>query len=76
MSIHKRIKAPTPKFFKILRTIGLALGSVGGVLLTAPVSLPGMVTTLAGYMAVLGGAISGVSQLTKEEKKLPADVNQ
>ncbi|MBW2963000.1 hypothetical protein [Mesonia aestuariivivens] len=76
MSIHKRIKAPTPKFFKIVRNIGLVLGSVGGVLLTAPLSLPTLVTTVAGYMAVAGGAISSVSQLTKDEKKLSAGVDQ
>ncbi|WP_300977720.1 hypothetical protein [Flavobacterium sp.] len=66
MNVIKRAKAPTPKFFKVLRTIGLALAAVGGTLLAAPVALPVAVTTFAGYLAVTGGVISAVSQLTTE----------
>ncbi|HEY6914452.1 MAG TPA: hypothetical protein VI413_07235 [Paludibacter sp.] len=29
MSVVERVKAPTPKFFKILRAIGLGLAAVG-----------------------------------------------
>ena len=59
-----RAKAPTPKFFKVLRTVGLALAAVGGTILTAPVSLPVAVVTIGGYVAVAGGVLSAVSQLT------------
>lgn len=62
--IVNRAKAPTPKFFKVLRTVGLALAAVGGTILTAPVSLPVAVVTLGGYVAVAGGVLSAVSQLT------------
>jgi uncharacterized membrane protein HdeD (DUF308 family) len=62
--IVKRAKAPTPKFFKVLRTVGLALAAVGGTILTAPVSLPVAVVTIGGYVAVAGGVLSAVSQLT------------
>lgn len=62
MSIVERVKAPTPKFFKTLRTIGLALATMGGVLLAAPVALPAVITSAAGYIALAGGVLSAVSQ--------------
>ena len=67
MNAIKRAKAPTPKFFKVLRTIGLALAAVGGTVLAAPIALPVIVTSVAGYLAVAGGVISAVSQLTTEK---------
>ena len=69
MNIIKRVKTPTPKFFKVLRNIGLALVAVGGTILTAPISLPVLITTAGGYLAVVGGVISAVSQLTTTEEK-------
>jgi uncharacterized membrane protein HdeD (DUF308 family) len=62
--IINRAKAPTPKFFKVLRTVGLALAAVGGTILSAPIALPVIVTTIGGYVAVAGGVLSAVSQLT------------
>lgn len=59
-----RASAPTPKFFKMLRTIGLTLAAVGGAILTAPISLPVIVVSVGGYIAVAGGVLSAVSQLT------------
>ena len=41
--IINRAKAPTPKFFKVLRTVGLALAAVGGTILAAPIALPAIV---------------------------------
>ncbi|QIH37941.1 hypothetical protein G7A72_03600 [Flavobacterium sp. Sr18] len=70
MKIVERIKAPTPKFFKILRTIGLALLAISGTIVAAPIVLPLTVVTVAGYMAVAGGVISAVSQLTVAEENL------
>ena len=68
MNIKKRIQAPTPKFFKVLGTIGLVLAAVGGTILTAPVALPVAVVSLGGYIAVAGGVISAVSQLTTTDE--------
>jgi hypothetical protein len=62
--IINRAVAPTPKFFKVLRTIGLALAAVGGTILAAPVALPAIVTTIGGYVAVAGAVLTTVSQLT------------
>lgn len=64
MNIIERAKAPTPKFFKILRTIGLALLGISGSIIAAPVLLPVAVVTAAGYVAVAGGVISAISQIT------------
>ena len=64
MNIIKRAKLPTPKFFKVLRNIGLVLAAVGGTILAAPVALPAIVVTVGGYVAVAGGVLSAVSQLT------------
>ena len=64
MNIVKRVKSPTPKFFKVLRNIGLVMAAVGGTILAAPVALPAIVVTIGGYVAVAGGVISAVSQLT------------
>lgn len=64
MSIVKRVKAPLPKFFKVLRNIGLALATVGGTVLAAPIALPVVVSSIGGYLAVAGGVLSAVSQLT------------
>lgn len=69
MKIIERAKAPTPKLFRILRNIGLTLAAVGGAIVTAPVSLPALVTSFGGYLAVAGGVLSGVSQVTVQEKK-------
>jgi uncharacterized membrane protein HdeD (DUF308 family) len=70
MNLVKRAKAPTPKFFKVLRNIGLALAAVGGTVLAAPIALPVVVTTIGGYLAVAGGILSAVSQLTTAEEGL------
>ena len=64
MNIVKRAKAPTPKFFKVLRNIGLALAAVGGTILASPIALPVIVGSIGGYLAVVGGVLSAVSQIT------------
>ena len=70
MNIVERIKAPTPKFFKILRSIGLAFLGISGTIVAAPIVLPATVVTAAGYLAVAGGVISAVSQVTTPEEIL------
>lgn len=69
MTIKKRITAPTPRFFKVLRNIGLVLAAVGGTILTAPVALPTVIVTIGGYVMVAGGVLSAVSQLTVKEEQ-------
>ncbi len=64
MNIIQRIQSPTPTFFKKLRNIGLVLAAISTAIITAPVALPAIATTIAGYAAVGGTIISAVSQLT------------
>ena len=59
-----RASAPTPKFFKVLRNVGLAMAAIGGTILAAPIALPVIVTTIGGYVAVAGGVLSAASQLS------------
>ncbi|MDX2190414.1 MAG: hypothetical protein SFY32_11170 [Bacteroidota bacterium] len=68
MNIFQRAKAPTPKFFKILRTVGLSLAAIGGSLLAAPVALPAGLVAVAGYLTVAGGVIGAVSQTAVENE--------
>lgn len=71
MSILKRATARTPKFFKVLRSIGLVVAAVGGCIITAPIALPITVVTLGGYLTVAGGVLSAVSQLTTDSNSMP-----
>lgn len=71
MNLIERVKAPTPKFFRMLRIIGLALAAAGGVLLTAPVALPVGVITVAGYLTVAGSVMSAVSQTAVDDQAQP-----
>ena len=67
MNLLQRAAAPTPKFFKILRTVGLILLGISGSVFAAPVVLPAAVVTAAGYVAVVGGVLSAVSQVTVDD---------
>lgn len=62
MNIVERYKKPTPKFFKTLRNIGIALTTVGGAIIAAPISMPAIVATIATYMTVAGTVATAVSQ--------------
>lgn len=66
MNVVQRVKAPTPKFFKTLRTIGLALAGIGGAILAAPVAVPAALVTIAGYVTLAGGVMTAVSQTAVE----------
>ncbi|HEX2608023.1 MAG TPA: hypothetical protein VHK91_11610 [Flavisolibacter sp.] len=72
MNLIQRTQAPTPKFFKKVRNIGLILAAISGTVLTTPVALPAVVAKIAGYMAVAGGVASAVSQTTTEDDEYRA----
>nr|BFF38527.1 hypothetical protein BACY1_03320 [Tenacibaculum mesophilum] len=62
MNLVERYKKPTPKFFKLLRNIGIALATAGGAIIAAPVAMPAIVVTVATYMTVAGTVATAVSQ--------------
>ena len=68
MNIVQRAKAPTPKFFKVLRSIGMALLAISGSIIAAPVVLPVTVVSIASYAALAGGVISVISQITVDDE--------
>jgi len=68
MNLAERVKAPTPKFFRVIRNIGLALAAAGTALLASPIVLPAAIVTLGGYLTVGGVVLSAVSQATVEKE--------
>jgi hypothetical protein len=65
--IVERVKAPTPKFFRIVRNIGIGLAAVSTAIVTAPVALPAILITVATYVGVAGAVATAISQLTVPE---------
>jgi hypothetical protein len=71
MNLLDRALAPTPKWFKILRSFGIALASVGGIIIASPVALPIGLVSAAGYLVLGGSIISVVSQTAVKAEELP-----
>jgi hypothetical protein len=68
--IINRMQGPTPKFFKTLRNIGVALAAVSAAVFASPLGLPTIITDIAGYLALAGSVMGAVSQsavLNEEE---------
>ncbi|MEI8087872.1 MAG: hypothetical protein WCG93_16795 [Paludibacter sp.] len=77
MNVVERVKAPTPKFFRTLRTIGLAMAAIGGAILASPIALPAGLIAAAGYVALAGGVVSAISQTavdTTDSKTLENEI--
>ena len=68
--IVRRVQEPTPKFFRMIRNVGLILTGISGAILTAPIALPATLVTAAGYMALAGTIASVVSQAAVENEEL------
>jgi hypothetical protein len=71
LNIVERALAPTPKWFKILRAVGIALASIGGTIIAAPVALPVGLVSAAGYLVLGGSIISVVSQTAVKAEEQP-----
>lgn len=67
MNIIERYQKPTPKFFKKLRNIGIALVTAGGAIIAAPVIMPALVVTIATYLTVAGTVAIAVSQAVTQD---------
>ena len=66
MSLAERLVASTSSFFKKIRNIGLCLAAIGGTIIAAPIALPAIMVTVAGYLTVAGGVMTAVAQATVE----------
>ena len=68
--VIKRMRRPTPGFFKKLRNTGLFLSAMSTGVFAIPVGLPVLITQIAGYVAVAATVASAVSQTAvKYERK-------
>lgn len=76
MNILDRVKSPTPKFWKKIQKVGIALGAIGGTLITLPVALPAGIITLAGYLTAIGATVAAVSQVTVETPVIKKETNE
>jgi hypothetical protein len=63
------MKKPTPKFFQKVRNIGLSLAAISASILAAPVSLPGVLVKVAGYLTVAGAVATTVSQASVKNEE-------
>ena len=70
MKIIERYKKPTPKFFRVLRNIGIALATAGGAIIAAPITIPATIVTLATYMTVVGTVATAVSQAVIKDEDI------
>ena len=66
MNIKERYQHKTPKFFRRLRNISIGIAAGAGALLSAPISLPAGIVTLATYLTVAGTVGTAVSQAVVE----------
>ncbi|WP_437917707.1 hypothetical protein [Sphingobacterium sp. LRF_L2] len=71
MDVLERAQTPTPKFFKELRSIGLIVAAVGDAIVQVPVVPPVAVVTIGGYLTVIDGVLSAISQITVDDKDKP-----
>lgn len=69
MILKERWQSKTPKFWKKVQRIGIALGVIGGTIVALPVALPAAVITAGGYLVAAGTVTATLSQLTKEDAK-------
>ena len=66
LTLSERMSSSTPKFFRKIKTIGISLAAASAAILTAPVALPALVVTIAGYLAVAGTVATAISQAAVE----------
>jgi len=71
LNLVERVKAPTPKWFKIIRNVGITLTAVGGAILASPVALPASIITVAGYVLLGGTVATAIAQtaMSSEDNK-------
>lgn len=69
MKIIERYQKPTPKFFRVLRNVGIALATAAGAIIAAPISIPATIVTIATYMTVAGTVATAVSQAVVFDEK-------
>ena len=78
LNLVSRLAAPTPKWFRVIRNLGITFSAIGGTLVAAPVVLPATLVTIGGYLLLGGTLIGAVSQTaisSEEYGKIPPKLN-
>ena len=68
-NIINRMQESTPKFFRILRNIGVTLAAAGAAIIASPVALPAIIIKIAGYLTVAGSVMGIVSQTAVKDEQ-------
>ena len=76
LNLLERITSPTPKWFKIIRNVGITLTAVAGVIIASPVALPSVVVTVAGYVLLGGSVASAIAQTAMQSDKTEEKENK
>jgi hypothetical protein len=74
MNVVARLKAPTPKFFKVLQLVGLGLASAGATIIAKPVDVPAAVVDVAKCLATAGSVMALVCQTAVHQEPGAGDV--
>lgn len=64
LSIKERLNSPTPKFWKKVQRVCVALGIIGAAVIASPVALPAGVVAVGGYLITAGTVGAALGQLT------------
>ena len=76
MNLKERYTKKTPKFFRKMRNIGIALAAAGGAIIAVPITLPAAVITVATYLTVAGTVATAVSQAVVSDEHKNQNVDQ
>jgi len=76
MKIKTRFQKKSPKLFQRITNACVVIGAVGAVIISAPISLPVLITSLAGYMVVAGSIGASISKLTVDNKEFEDGENK
>ena len=63
--LFKRLKEPTPEFWKRVQKIGLGLGVIGAAFIASPQLL---LQSMGSYLIMSGSIVAGLSQLTSTDR--------
>jgi len=68
-TLRERWRAKTPKFWKRVQRWAIITGTVAGIIIAAPVTLPAAVITTATYLATVSATIATTAQFTVDDRR-------
>lgn len=70
MATDKQKEIEKQKFLKRLRNLSILVAAICTTIITAPVALPALLVKIAGYLAVISGISSAVSEAITDNQKM------